>query len=65
MQCVTKTARDEEREIEVYDWEQWVRSRRREWVRARAIMTEEWWQRSGDQMRAQVAGTMNECQMSG
>lgn len=44
---MTKTARDEEREIEVYDWEQWVRSRRRECVRARAIMTEEWWQRSG------------------
>lgn len=27
--------------------------------------TEERWQRSGDQMRARVAGTMNECGMSG
>ena len=28
-------------------------------------VTEKWWQRSEDQMRAQVAVTMNECRMSG
>lgn len=40
--------RDEESEIErnKYVCEQW---------RARAIMTKEWWQRSGDQIRAPVA----------
>lgn len=41
MQCVTKTAREEEKE-EVCDLKQWVKSRS-EWVRARAGM----WQRSG------------------
>lgn len=63
MQRVSKTVKDEEREIQVYDWEQWVRNRWRKWVKARAIITEEWRQRSGDQMR--VAGTMNKYQMSG
>lgn len=64
MQRVSKTVKDEEGEIEVYDWEQWVRNRWRKWVKARAIITEERWQRSGgDQMR--VAGTMNKYQMSG
>lgn len=50
---------------EVYGWEQWLRSTRREWMGTRAIVSEEWWQRSKDHMRAQVAGTMNECGMSG
>lgn len=47
MQRVSKTVKDEEGEIEVYDWEQWVRNRWRKWVKARAIITEERWQRSG------------------
>lgn len=31
----------------------------------REHVTEEWWQRLEDQMRAQVAWTMNECGISG
>lgn len=50
---------------EVYDWEQWLRSTRREWMGTRAIVSEEWWQGSKEQMRAQVAAAMSECGMSG